>query len=127
MLPQLYLPTPHSNHPCTEVDERARLPPLPKTRDEINLTGDWVNTQCGERFLFRNEGSSGHILILLIHPIFQIYMVRWTFFVWTWNYFNYDGPRTNNRIEDWQNRLQKMAPKAHPNLFNFIPEGAGSC
>ena len=35
---------------------RKRLPPLPKTRAEINLTGL-------ERFLLQNEGSSDRILI----------------------------------------------------------------
>ena len=40
-----------------------RLPPLPKTRAEIDLTGDWVNSLSGERFLLRNEGSSDRILI----------------------------------------------------------------
>ena len=42
---------------------RKRLPLLPKTRAEIDLTGDWVNTLSGERFLLQNEGSSNHILI----------------------------------------------------------------
>ena len=37
---------------------RKRLPPLPKTRGEIDLTGDWVNTLSEERFLFRDEGCS---------------------------------------------------------------------
>ena len=61
MLLQLYLPTPHSNHPCTEVDKRGSLHSL--TRAEIDLTDDWVNTLSGERFLLRNEGSSDRILI----------------------------------------------------------------
>ena len=29
-------------------------------------------------------------------------------------------PRTNSHIEGWHNRLNKMARKAHPNLFEFI-------
>ena len=45
----------------------------------------------------------------------------------TWNYFNHDGPCTNNHVESWHNRLKKMAQKAHPNLFEFIAKGAGSC
>ena len=61
MLPQLYLPTPHSNHLCTEVDERGSLHSL--KRAEIDLTGDWVNTLSGERYLLGNEGFSNRILI----------------------------------------------------------------
>ena len=38
----------------------------------------------------------------------------------TWNYFNHDGPHTNNHVEGWHNRLKKMAQKAHPYLFEFI-------
>ena len=38
----------------------------------------------------------------------------------TWNYFNHDGPHTNNHVEGWHNRLKKMARKAHPYLFEFL-------
>ena len=37
----------------------------------------------------------------------------------TWNYFNHDGPCTNNHIEGCHNSLKKMAQKAHPHLFEF--------
>ena len=37
-----------------------------------------------------------------------------------WNYFNRDGPHTNNHVEGWHNRLKKISRKAHPNLFEFI-------
>ena len=42
---------------------RKRLPPLLKTRGEIDLTGDWVNTLSEERFLFRDEGCSNRFLL----------------------------------------------------------------
>ena len=42
---------------------QKRIPLLPKTRTEIDLTSDWVNTLSEERFLLRNEGSSNRILI----------------------------------------------------------------
>ena len=40
----------------------------------------------------------------------------------TWNYFNHDGPLTNNHVEGWHNHLTKMAWKVHPNFFEFIEE-----
>ena len=30
------------------------------------------------------------------------------------------GPRTNNRLEDWHYRLNQLARKAHPNMFETI-------
>ena len=52
---------------------QKRLPPLPKTRTEINLTGDWVNTLSGERFLLRNEGSSDRILIFSTNAMLHLF------------------------------------------------------
>ncbi|XP_067648905.1 uncharacterized protein [Haliotis asinina] len=47
-----------------------------------------------------------------------------------WNYFKYDGPRTNNHVEGFHTRLMKKAGKSHPNLFEvvqlFIHEEASS-
>ena len=37
-----------------------------------------------------------------------------------WNYFRYDGPRTNNHVEGFHNRLKKKAWKAHPNLYEIV-------
>ena len=37
-----------------------------------------------------------------------------------WNYFRYDGPRTNNHVEGFHNRLKKKAGKAHPNLYEIV-------
>ena len=55
------LPTYSSFKSSMYRSRRKRLPPLPKTRAEIDLTGDWVNSLSGERS--RNEGSSDRILI----------------------------------------------------------------
>ena len=57
------LPTYSSFKSSMYRKRRKRLPPLRKTRAEIDLTGDWVITQSGERFLLQNEGSSDRILI----------------------------------------------------------------
>jgi len=35
-------------------------------------------------------------------------------------YFDYNGPRTNNRIEGWHSRLKKVAGKVHPNIFEIV-------
>ena len=32
----------------------------------------------------------------------------------TWNYYCHDGPRTNNNLEGWHNRLKRISRKAHP-------------
>ncbi|XP_067668191.1 uncharacterized protein [Haliotis asinina] len=37
-----------------------------------------------------------------------------------WNYFKYDGPRTNNHVEGFHTRLMKKAGKSHPNLFEVV-------
>ena len=37
-----------------------------------------------------------------------------------WNYFAYSGPRTNNHLEGWHNRLKRIARKAHPNLYEVL-------
>ena len=37
-----------------------------------------------------------------------------------WNYFDFDGPRTNNYVEGWHSRLKKVVGKPHPNIFELI-------
>ena len=37
-----------------------------------------------------------------------------------WNYYSYDGPRTNNCLEGWHNRLKRMVKKPHPNIYKLI-------
>ena len=57
------LPTYSSFKSSMYRSRRKRLHPLSKTRAEIDLTGDWVNTLSGERYLLGNEGFSNCILI----------------------------------------------------------------
>ena len=47
---------------------RSRLPPLPKTRAEIDLTGL-------EKFLLQNEGSSDHILIFSTDAMLHCFVI----------------------------------------------------
>ena len=37
-----------------------------------------------------------------------------------WNHYDNAGPRTNNDLESWHNRLNRLAMKAHPNFFEMI-------
>ena len=37
-----------------------------------------------------------------------------------WNYFDFQGPRTNNNVEGWHSRLKKVVGKPHPNLYEII-------
>ena len=37
-----------------------------------------------------------------------------------WNYFNFGGPRTNNHVEGWYSRLNKVVGKPHPNIYEII-------
>ena len=37
-----------------------------------------------------------------------------------WNYFDFEGPRTNNNVEGWHSRLKKVVGKPHPNLYEII-------
>ena len=37
-----------------------------------------------------------------------------------WNYFDFQGPCTNNNVEGWHSRLKKVVGKPHPNLYEII-------
>ena len=37
-----------------------------------------------------------------------------------WNHYVNNGPRTNNHIEGWHNRLKRISRKAHPNLYEVL-------
>ena len=37
-----------------------------------------------------------------------------------WNYFAHSGPRTNNHLEGWHNRMKRISRKAHPNLYEIL-------
>ena len=37
-----------------------------------------------------------------------------------WNYFSLSGPRTNNHLEGWHNRLKRIVRKAHPNFYEVL-------
>ena len=37
-----------------------------------------------------------------------------------WNYYRHYGPRTNNHLEGWHNRMKRLSRKAHPNLNEVL-------
>ena len=37
-----------------------------------------------------------------------------------WNVYQATGPHTNNHLESWHNRLNKIVGKPHPNLFELV-------
>ncbi len=47
-------------------------------------------------------------------------MAEWRLPPQDWNYHDYDGPRTNNHLEGWHNRLNRIVGKAHPNVYKLI-------
>ena len=39
-----------------------------------------------------------------------------------WNYYNFNGPRTNNGLEGWHHRLNSNIATSNPNLYVVIDE-----
>ena len=37
-----------------------------------------------------------------------------------WNYFAHIGPRTNDYLEEWHNRLNRIPRKAHPKFYEVL-------
>ncbi|XP_048257530.1 uncharacterized protein LOC125383250 [Haliotis rufescens] len=37
-----------------------------------------------------------------------------------WNYLGTTGPRTNNNLEGFHNRLNRGLPHRHPNIYRFV-------
>ena len=37
-----------------------------------------------------------------------------------WYCFDWDGPRTNNHVEGWHNKLNSFLGKRHPNIYQLM-------
>ena len=37
-----------------------------------------------------------------------------------WNVLEFDGPRTNNHLEGWHNRLNSFSGRRHPNIYQLM-------
>ena len=58
-----------------------------------------------------------HIIVTNIHSLCSL---SYSFPPRMWNHFQNSSPRTNNHLEGWHYRLNRLARKAHPNLFETI-------
>ena len=38
----------------------------------------------------------------------------------TWNYYQIEGPKTNDHVEGWHKKINRAAGKAHPNIFKLV-------
>ena len=38
----------------------------------------------------------------------------------SWNHYDTDGPRTNNHVEGWHSKMNTIAGKVHPNVFELV-------
>ena len=36
------------------------------------------------------------------------------------NIYQMEGPKTNNHVEGWHNKINRAAGKAHPNIFELV-------
>ena len=49
---------------------------IPKSLADVDLSGDWLNTPSGSRFLLRNEGTDDRILIFatdgMLHRLCEV-------------------------------------------------------
>ena len=48
------------------------------------------------------------------------YFARSQYRISQWNYYDIDGPRTNNHVEGWHSQLKKIVGKSHFNLFEIM-------
>ena len=45
---------------------------------------------------------------------------RWLNGPKTWNYYQMEGPKTNNHVEGWHSKINCAVGKAHPNIFELV-------
>ena len=51
---------------------------------------------------------------------FETTWIAGTFHTSEWNLYEIEGPRTNNHLEGWHNRLRRVVGKSHPNIFECV-------
>ena len=44
----------------------------------------------------------------------------WRFPLRMWNHFTNAGPRTNNNVEGFHSRVNRLLPHRHPNIYRFV-------
>ena len=51
---------------------------------------------------------------------FETTWIAGTFHTAEWNLYETEGPQTNYHLEAWDNRLQQIGGKSHPNIFEYV-------
>ena len=58
-----HLPTLKAMRSCLYHSRAKRLPPIPHTRAEVELTGEWTQTLDGRDFVLTNDGVDDRLII----------------------------------------------------------------
>ena len=58
-----HLPTLKAMRSCLYRSRAKRLPPMPHTRAEVELTGEWTQTLDGRDFVLANDGVNDRLII----------------------------------------------------------------
>ncbi len=60
---------------------RERLPPMPSTRADLDLSGEWCTTLDGEKFVLANDGLDDKIVIFATESSLRLLAEATTYFV----------------------------------------------
>lgn len=83
------------------------LLPLNKVQDA------WLETMEETPDVARAEEFNDYMVVNWVD-----YEARFTMSIW--NHFETTGPRTNNNLEGFHNRLNRSLPHNHPNIYRFV-------
>ena len=56
---------------------------------------------------------------VLLHTLLWRDMGR-QYYISEWCVYNAEGPRTNNHVEGWHNKINRLAEKSHPNSYELV-------
>ncbi len=76
--------------------------------------------QVKDAFIFIRSEAPDVQRIQEFHTYFSSTWLEGLYPLTMWNFFKYDGPRTNNHVEGYHTRLVKEAGKSHPNIFEVV-------
>ena len=85
-------------------------------------------THDGKRFLLFSDGDADKMVVFstedqlrLLQEADTIYMDDDARFpLRMWNHFTNAGPRTNNNVEGFHSRVNRLLPHRHPNIYRFV-------
>ena len=107
---------------------RTMMPVLPQTLQDVDLQGPWSQTHDGKRFVLFSDGDADKMVVFstedqlrLLQEADTIYMDDDARFpLRMWNHFTNAGPRTNNNVEGFHSRVNRLLPHRHPNIYRFV-------